>query len=217
MKTTTKKFVEQLVQRYAPLAKCHEDLMDAVKALICCYEKKNKLLICGNGGSAADAEHIVGELMKGFLLPRRLEASMQRQLEKEFPEDAAYFIENLQQTLPAMALDSQISLRSAFANDQASDLSFAQQVLGYGKEGDLLLAISTSGNSRNVLYAAKIARLRGIKVISLTGSSGGKLAALSDISIKVPAKETYAVQEYHLPVYHMLCASVENEFFSVGE
>ncbi|MBQ9614733.1 MAG: SIS domain-containing protein, partial [Selenomonadaceae bacterium] len=182
--------------------------------LLCeCYHAGHKLITCGNGGSASDAEHIVGELMKGFLLPRKLDAGMQKKLEEICPDEAAYFMENLQGALPAISLVNETALNTAFANDQAPDLSFAQQVLGLGNAGDVLLGITTSGNSTNVLYAVQMAKAKGMKTISLTGRQGGKIKGMTDVSICVPEDETYRIQEYHLPVYHMLCIAVEQEFF----
>ncbi|MBQ7499040.1 MAG: SIS domain-containing protein, partial [Selenomonas sp.] len=175
----------------------------------------HKLIACGNGGSASDAEHVVGELMKGFLLPRKLDKQMEQRFREVCPDSADYFMENLQGALPALSMVNQVALNTAFANDQAPDLSFAQQLLGMGDEGDVLLAISTSGNSTNVIYALDMARAKGVKSIALTGKSGGKIKAknMADITICVPEDETFKIQEYHLPVYHMLCIAAENEFF----
>jgi len=212
MKSSTQNVIDNLIERYLVLASC--PIKEAVEEIIACYNCKNKLLICGNGGSAADSLHIVGELMKGFLLQRKLDVQIQKEIKTLFPETAQYFIDNLQGTLPAISLVCEASLLTAYANDHAYDMSFAQQVLGYGNDGDILLAISTSGNSNNVVYAAQIAKVKGMKVISLTGSTGGELKGLSDILINVPSDETYVIQEYHLPVYHTLCAAVENEMFS---
>ncbi len=153
--------------------------------------------------------------MKGFLLPRRLDAAMEQKMRQVCPEEADYFMENLQGALPALSLVNQVALNTAFANDQAPDLSFAQQILGMGNPGDVLLAISTSGNSKNVLYALQMARVKGVKTIALTGRSGGKIYSrgLADVTIRVPDEETYRIQELHLPVYHMLCIAAEEEFF----
>lgn len=211
MKRTTEQIIENLIERYPKL-----DLLsvkNAIQEVINCYKRKNKLLICGNGGSAADSLHIVGELMKGFRLPRKLNEKKQEDIISLFPETAHYFIENLQETLTAISLVSEIALSTAYANDNAPDLSFAQQVLGYGNAGDILIAISTSGNSKNVIYAAQMAKVQGMKVISLTGSKGGNIKEITDILINVPSDETYIIQEYHLPVYHAMCAAVENEMF----
>ena len=171
------------------------------------------MLVCGNGGSAADSEHIVGELMKGFKLPRRMDEKTQARMRAMFPEEADGMIRNLQGAVPAISLVSQTALMTAFSNDQSAQYVFAQQVMGYGEPGDILLAISTSGNSENILHAARTAKLRGVSVIGLTGESGGKLKVLSDITICAPSSVTYQIQEYHLPIYHCLCACVENELF----
>jgi D-sedoheptulose 7-phosphate isomerase len=211
MKNSTQQIIENLIARYPDLELC--PIQVAVEEIIECYNRENKLMVCGNGGSAADSLHIVGELMKGFLLPRKLGEKKQKEIKALFPETAQYLIDNLQGTLPAISLVSETALLSAYANDQASDLSFAQQVLGHGNAGDILIAVSTSGNSNNIVYAAQIAKVQGMKVISLTGRTGGKLKTLSDILINVPFDETYVIQEYHLPIYHALCAAVENEFF----
>ena len=190
--------------------------MDSVRAAceawISCFSGGGKLLTCGNGGSASDALHIVGELMKDFARPRPL-SEKDREAIRGASEHADYICESLQSALPAIALVGSAALESAYANDRAPDLAFAQQVFGYGKPGDVLLAISTSGNSKNVIYAAEVAHARGMKAVALTGESGGKLKAICDVTINVPEKETYRVQELHLPVYHALCLAVENEFF----
>lgn len=215
MKKTTRHVIDALNSRYPSLREL--PIHGAVLELIKCYNNNNKLLVCGNGGSAADSLHIVGELMKGFMLPRKLKVKKQEEINILFPETSKYLIENLQGTLPAISLAGEIALSTAYANDQAPDLSFAQQVLGHGNKGDVLLAISTSGNSKNVIYAAQMAKVQGMKVISLTGRSGGKLKNLSDILLNAPSDETYIIQEYHLPIYHAICAAVENEFFSEEE
>ena len=215
MKPSTQNAIETLLTRYPALQSCEPDLTAAVEALIATYHNGGKLIACGNGGSAADAEHIVGELMKGFLLPRKLGADMKAKFDAACPESADYFMKNLQGALPALSLVNTVALGTAFANDQAPDLVFAQQVLGMGNPEDTLLAISTSGNSTNVLYALDMARAKGLSTIALTGRSGGKMAAehRADITIRVPEDETYKIQELHLPVYHMLCIAVEQEFF----
>ena len=181
--------------------------------MIACYRQGGKVLVCGNGGSAADSLHIVGELMKGFILPRKLKPELQEKLRSTCPEMAEYCIANLQGALPAISLVNEVGLTTAYANDQAPDLGFAQQVLGQGKEGDVLFAISTSGNSANVLYAAGVAKALGIKVIGLAGQTGGKMVQWCDVCIKVPSRVTFKIQEYHLPVYHALCLCLEEEFF----
>lgn len=189
----------------------------AVEKICESFRNGNKLLICGNGGSAADSLHIVGELMKGFILPRKIEVfnkNFVERAEKLFPDDINYFKKNLQCTLPAISLIGETALTTAVANDNAADLIFAQQVFGLGKRGDILLAISTSGNSKNVLYAAEVAKVLEMEIISLTGRSGGKLKNISDVTICAPADSAYTIQEFHLPIYHMLCIAAENEFFS---
>lgn len=213
MKSSSLEILRNLINRYSELELIYNNIIDAINVLESCYRNGGKVLVCGNGGSASDSEHIVGELMKGFLLPRKLELTGQQRIKDMFPENAEYLIENLQQALPTISLVSQTSLQTAFANDNAPDLAFAQQVLGYGNKNDVFIAISTSGNSKNVLYAAQIAKYKDMKVVSLTGNTGGKLKKLSDVIINVPSDETFIIQEYHLPIYHAMCACLENEFF----
>jgi D-sedoheptulose 7-phosphate isomerase len=206
-------FFKELTDKYHNLKPIGQSMADSAELLIDCFKNGGKLLICGNGGSAADCEHIVGELMKGFVLRRELSAELQSKMKEIFPADSEYLINNLQQGLPAISLVSHTALMTAFANDNTAELCFAQQVLGYGKQGDILLAISTSGNSKNVLYAAKTAKVLGIKVIALTGKTGGKLKDVCDVLVNVHETETYKIQELHLPYYHALCLSVEDYFF----
>jgi D-sedoheptulose 7-phosphate isomerase len=213
MKDNTKKILDDLLQRLPELAACGEGLLVAYTAWTDCFAAGGKLMACGNGGSAADSEHIVGELMKGFNLKRQLPQADVEMLTGAFPEDGAALAANLQRALPALSLCSHTALTSAFVNDVSPSMAFAQQVYGLGKPGDIVLGISTSGNSANVVNAVKVAKAMGIRTIALVGGDGGKLAALSDVAIIAPAKETYRVQEYHLPVYHALCAMVEEEFF----
>lgn len=208
------KYIDLLISRYPTLGCCEKKIEDACECMIESFENNGKLLIAGNGGSAADALHIVGELMKGFVLPRKLTATMQEDVKNVCnPEHVNYLINNLQQALPAIALVENTGLSTAFANDNAPDLVFAQQVLGYGNVGDVFFGISTSGNSKNVLYAMEIAKARGLKTIALTGKSGGKLKRIADICITVPETETYKIQELHLPIYHAICLALEEEFF----
>ena len=219
VKPATYAVVDTLIARYPALEGCGTDIRAAITALCACYRAGGKLIVCGNGGSASDAEHIVGELMKGFLLPRHLDEAMLNQLhavcDAKDPRAVDYFMQNLQGALPAISLPSQLAISTAFSNDQAPDLTFAQQVLGLGTPGDVLLGITTSGNSKNVIYAFEIAKALGLTTIALTGTPGGRVAAddLADIVIKAPAKETFVIQEYHLPIYHALCIAVEEEFF----
>lgn len=205
--------IRLLVDRYPMLAGLHQDLVQAVEVLARCCEDGGKILVCGNGGSAADSLHIVGELMKGFTLKRPISPDLRIALQEIAPDEADYYIQNLQQALPTISLVSEVALLTAYSNDKAADLIFAQQVLGYGKTGDVLLNISTSGNSINVLHAARVAKALGLKVISLTGEGGGKLKLLSDILLPVPSKITYQIQEYHLPIYHTICLALEKQFF----
>ncbi|MCZ4064450.1 SIS domain-containing protein [Oxalobacter aliiformigenes] len=209
-------YLSDLILSYSSLKPCLNDIARGFNAMVNCFQSGGKLLICGNGGSAADSLHIVGELMKGFVLPRYLPQSLQDKFWMYYPESAEYLSRNLQMPLPAVSLVNEVSLSTAYANDQASDLNFAQHLLGIGKEGDVLLAISTSGNSQNVLYACQVAKVLGLIVIGLTGNDGGKLKDIADISICVPEKETYKIQELHLPVYHALCLALEDQFFSNG-
>ena len=215
VRTSTQSYLTQVVERYPPLKECIGPLYAATEAMIDCFRRGTKLLACGNGGSAADCEHVVGELMKAFLLRRHLEADQRLQLQTMYPQDAGYLIANLQRALPAISLVSQTALMTAFGNDVSADMIFAQQVLSYGQPGDILLAISTSGNSKNIVYAAQIARLKKLTVLSLMGRKNGQLKDYSDIAIQVPSEVTYQIQEYHLPIYHCLCACVENEFFGL--
>ena len=207
---------ETVLRNYPELAGLTEDFASACAMLVETYRNGGKVLACGNGGSAADCEHIVGELMKGFLLPRKLDASQIADICKQNPEDGPYLAQHLQGALPAIALCGHSALSTAFLNDVAPDMIFAQQVFGYGKSGDTLLALSTSGNAKNVVNAVKVARSFGLKTIGFTGQTGGMLAGLCDICFKAPSSETYRVQEYHLPIYHALCAEVEREFWEKG-
>lgn len=213
MKETTLAKVGALIERYSVLEPCRTSLTEAVNAVCESYRNGGKLLVCGNGGSASDAEHIVGELMKGFILKRPIDDSLYEKMKKICPTEADYLRDNLQGALPAVSLMNAVALNSAFANDQAPDLAMAQQVLGLGKAEDVLIGISTSGNSANVIYAVQMARVKGIKTIGLIGNRECRLKDLCDIAICVPETETYKIQELHLPVYHMLCMAVENEFF----
>lgn len=213
MKETTRKILNRLFERFPRLNNCEEETKSAVELIVDCYKNNRKLLICGNGGSASDSLHIVGELMKSFVLPRKLKNEYTEKIKEIFPENAEYFIKNLQGTLPAISLVSETALTTAYSNDNSANLCFAQQVLGYGNNNDILIAISTSGNSKNVIYASQIAKIKNMKVISLTGRDGGKLKEFSDININVEEQETFIIQEYHLPIYHTLCLAVENEMF----
>ena len=207
------KHLDLLVERYPVLANEKQDIVDAYTIIEKSYHNAGKLLIAGNGGAAADAEHIVGELMKSFMLKRKLPSDFANKLLEVNEKLGKVLSENLQSALPAIALDGHMSLTTAYMNDCEPLLCFAQQVNGYGREGDVFLGISTSGNSKNVLYAATVARAKGMKVIVLTGEKDSKLSAFADVCIKVPQVETYKIQELHLPVYHCLCLMLEERFF----
>jgi phosphoheptose isomerase len=213
MNQMSRELSEQFHQRHADLRGCRESIEAALNILVDAFRSGNKVLICGNGGSAADAEHIVGELMKGFRMPRLLSGRPVRELTERFPEEGALLAGKLQGALPAISLVSQSSLCSAISNDSGAEMVFAQQVYGYGAGGDVLLALSTSGRAKNVLYAAITARAFGLKRIGLTGSNESPLSELCDVTIRVPAEDTAEVQEYHTKVYHHICAVLEAEFF----
>lgn len=207
------KQIELLISRYPSLECVKNDIYEAYKVLEETFQKNGKLLIAGNGGSAADAEHIVGELMKGFKNPRKVNTEFANRLINENEQLGKTLSEHLQGALSAIALDGHPALTTAYMNDCEPLLGFAQQVNGYGRKGDAFLAISTSGNSENVLYAAVTAHALGMKVIGMTGEKESKLSAMSDVCIKVPQTETYMIQELHLPVYHSLCLMLEEKFF----
>lgn len=205
--------LDELIKRYPILERVREDIEVVYGILERCYENGGKLLIAGNGGSAADAEHIVGELMKGFVKRRPVTEEMKEALEKADPVRGKELSEKLQGGLPAIALVDHAALSTAFANDVDGMLSYAQQVNGYGKPGDVFLGISTSGNAENVMYAAVTAKAKGMQVVGLTGKDGGKLAGIADAAVIVPEMETYKIQELHLPVYHALCLMLEHRFY----
>ena len=195
--------MRELLNRYPKLSVCEDSITKALELMIETYKNGGKVLICGNGGSASDSGHIVGELMKGFLLPRKV-------TDERISPDLR---EHLQGGLPAISLCSHEALMMAFINDVKPDMVYAQQVYGYAKKEDLVIGITTSGNSANVVNAIRVAKDMGVKTIGLTGEKGGKLAEIADVTVKVPETETYKVQEYHLPVYHYLCAKTEEAFF----
>ena len=205
--------LQLLLERYPVLEACMEDIRKAYQLLESAFKNGNKLLVCGNGGSASDSEHIVGELMKEFKLKRKVYADHAAALKEIDPEMGQVLADNLQGALPAISLTGHSSLQTAFMNDALPELVFAQQVNGYGKLGDVFLGISTSGNSKNVLYAAVNAKAKGLKVIGLTGAKESKLMKYADVCIRVPETETYKIQELHLPVYHCLCLMLEEHFF----
>lgn len=206
-------YLDDLINRYPKLEVCRQSIGEAFEMLAESYRNDGKLLIAGNGGSASDAEHIVGELMKSFVLPRNLK---QEYADKLIAVDSCMGAElavKLQEALPAIALANHIALSTAYLNDVDPLLGFAQQVYGYGREKDVFLGITTSGNSKNILYAAVTAKAKGMKVIALTGKDGGKVKDISDVRIIVPEDETFKIQELHLPIYHCLCLMLEREFY----
>jgi D-sedoheptulose 7-phosphate isomerase len=217
MKKSSQQEINLLCERYPQLLPLKETLLQVVERIAMAYQEGHTLLVCGNGGSASDSLHITGELMKSFSFRRPISNELAQTLRESYPQNAEFYIQTLEGALPTISLVNEISLMTAYANDQASNLVFAQQVVGYGKKGAVLFAISTSGNSENILHAARIAKAMGMTVISLTGESGGALRDLSDLLINVPVKITYQVQELHLPVYHAICLALEHEFFGEAE
>ncbi len=200
--------------RYSELKILGPEITEAAGIIINSYKGGGKLLICGNGGSSSDSGHIAGELMKGFVKKRPLDSSLQEKIKELSPEHGEMLSESLQQGLPAISLSAHNDLMTAIINDLDGDLVFAQQVTGYGKRGDVLLGLSSSGNSTDVLYALIIARAMGLKTIGMTGSSGGKMREVCDVLINVPEKATHLVQELHMPVYHAICLMVEEKLFN---
>lgn len=206
-------YLEHLIERYPQLAPIRGDIERTYELMRDAYASGHKLLVAGNGGSAADSEHIVGELMKGFVKPRVLPEEMARRLREVDAESGALLAANLQGALPSLALTGQLALSSAVLNDLDGKFIYAQLLYGYGQENDVFLAITTSGNSENLYLACVAAKARGLKVVALTGRSGGKVARIADVSIIVPEQETYKIQELHLPIYHALCLMLEEHFF----
>lgn len=213
MRARVYKQIEILLNRYPALKTVEREITEAYLMIERSYKNGGKLLVAGNGGSAADAEHIVGELMKGFKYQRKIHKDFAKKLLDENKELGEVLAEKLQGALPAIALDGHTALSTAYMNDCEPLLCFAQQVSGFGKKEDVFFGISTSGNSKNILYAAITARAKGMKVIGMTGARNSELEKMSDVCIKVPETETYMVQELHLPVYHCLCLMLEEEFF----
>ncbi len=195
--------MSELYERYPSLVGCKADIEKALELIIDTYKNGGKVLICGNGGSCADSDHIVGELMKGFMLMRPV-------TDPRIPEDLR---PNLQGSLPAISLPSQSAVLSAFINDVEPSMLYAQLVYGYARENDLVIGLSTSGNSKNIVNAIRVANAVGAKTIALTGEKESKLSEISTVTVKAPATETYKIQEYHLPIYHYLCAETEAAFF----
>lgn len=207
------KHIDLLIARYPVLTVCKQDIIEAYLILEECYEEDHKLLIAGNGGSAADSEHIAGELMKRFMIPRPVSEKFAAKLKNLDPARGENLAHNLERSLMAIPLVAHEALSTAYINDVDGLGVFAQQLYGFGRKGDVFLGISTSGNSKNIMSAAVVARALEIKVIGLTGVNGGELAKNADVAIKVPETETYMIQELHLPVYHCLCLMLEDHFF----
>lgn len=204
--------LNELIKRYPALEGIKKEIEEALSLMEKTAKNGGKILLCGNGGSAADCDHIVGELMKGFLSKREINKEFTEILKGEYPEDGEYLSKNLQEAVPAISLTGHSALISAFANDVAPDMVYAQQVYGYGRKGDLFIGLSTSGNSKNVVNAAKIAKAKGMGTIAFTGSAPSKLD-MCDVTLKAPETETFKVQEYHLPIYHYLCGALEKIMF----
>lgn len=205
---------EELFQRYPALEGQRAGFESAYEALKLSYREGGKLLVAGNGGSAADSEHIVGELMKSFLFNRSVEKDFSAKMEELYGEEGRSVTEKLEGALPAVSLPSFTALGTAFANDVDAAVSFAQMVYGYGRPNDLFLGISTSGNSHNIVYAFMAAKAKGLHTVALVGGTGGKCARIADTVVCVPETETFKIQELHLPVYHALCAMLEADFFT---
>lgn len=214
MNETMQKHIDLLVSRYPALDAVKDDIQRAYEIMKDCYDGGGKLLIAGNGGSCADAQHIVGELMKGFCRRRPVSGDFRKALLAADAEDGGEIADKLQGGLAAIALTDHQALNTAFANDVDANFCYAQQVYGYGRPGDVLLGISTSGNARNLMYAVAVAKAKGMKVIGLCGKDGGRLGKAADCAIIAPAGETYMIQELHLPIYHALCLMLEDTYFA---
>lgn len=213
LEANIQKHIDLLVQRYPVLDICKEDIEKAYRILEECYTHDGKLLIAGNGGSAADSEHIAGELMKRFKTPRPVPADFAKKLQEVDSVRGPELAKNLERGLMAIPLVAHEALSTAYINDVDGLGVFAQQLYGFGRPGDVFLGISTSGNSKNIMSATVVARALGLKVIGLTGAAGGELASVADVAIRVPETETFMIQELHLPVYHCLCLMLEEAFF----
>lgn len=212
MKKGVNDILNGLFEKYPQLIQCKSEIAYGFELLKNCYKNGGKVFVCGNGGSSSDSEHIVGELLKSFKKPRLIEPDVYEKL-GEFGDKGEFLREKLEGALPAISLNSQTGIMTAFANDKSWDALYAQELYGLGRKGDCLISLSTSGNSKNCVYATLMAKVKGISNISLTGCTGGELKKLSDCTIAVPEEETYKVQELHLPIYHCLCAMLEEEFF----
>ena len=213
MQEKLKKHVDLLITRYPKLASIRQEIEDAYEVMEECYRNGGKILIAGNGGSAADSEHMAGELMKRFKIPRPVEDDFAERMKAIDPVRGVELAKNLERSLMAIPLVAHEALTTAYINDVDGLGVFAQQLYGFGRPGDVFIGISTSGNSKNVMTATVVARALGIKVIGLTGAAGGELAGVSDVAVKAPETETYMIQELHLPIYHCWCLMLEDAFF----
>lgn len=208
------KYIDQLIERYSVLNVCKKDIEVAAEAMIESFNNGGKLLVAGNGGSCADSDHITGELLKSFCKKRIPSVDFINQIKAIDADTGTYLAGKLQGSLPAIALTNNTALMTASLNDVDGNVMFAQQVNGYGTKGDIFLGISTSGNSKDIIYSTVIAKARGLKTIALTGKTGGRLKTLAEICIVVPQNETFMIQELHLPVYHALCLEIEEAFWT---
>ncbi|MBR6052131.1 MAG: SIS domain-containing protein [Clostridia bacterium] len=205
--------LEELISRYPALSVCKSDIRSALEALVSSVRAGGTILLCGNGGSAADCEHIAGELLKGFLSRRKMSDCTAAKFRSALGDGASEYVEKLQGGIPAVSLPSQAGVLTAYSNDVDAEFMYAQLVYAYAKENDVLVTISTSGNSHNCVRAAETAKALGIKTVALTGANESRLSQICDVTVRVPETETFKVQEYHLPVYHCLCAAMEEELF----
>jgi D-sedoheptulose 7-phosphate isomerase len=216
MKPSAKQYLDECLTSYPALEPWQNDIVRAFEILVACFKKNGKALTCGNGGSAADADHIVGEMMNKFALKRELTRADSAKIKNSaiHLNDKQFLLRHLQRQLPAISLSAHSPLVTAIANDEDAEMIFAQQVFGYGREGDVLIALSTSGNSKNIIRAVNVAKIFGLKIIGLSGKSGGRMKDLGcDVLLCVPEEVTYKIQQLHQPVYHCLCAMVEAEMF----
>lgn len=213
MKERTKQKIDTFFKINDDLLFMKDNIMKACSIILDTYNNGGKILVCGNGGSCSDSEHIVGELMKGFLLKRPLDEDIKNKFKQYFGDEGSIIANKLQSSLPAISLGVHAAFNTAFINDVDSSLIYAQQVIGYGKKDDSIIGISTSGNAANVYYAFMAAKVKGLKCIALCGMDGGKISAISDCSLVAPSHETYRIQEYHVAIYHLICAVVESEIF----
>jgi len=215
MKLRTQQQISDFFELNSELVKIKGSIIKVCEILLNVYQQGGKVLICGNGGSCADADHIVGELMKGFLLQRPLQEVIKSKFRTQFGEEGDYIAQKLQGSLPAISLGAHGALISAFSNDVDAELIYAQQVMGYARLGDAVIGISTSGNARNIASALMTAKVLGVTSVGLTGRDGGEIAKIGEYNIIVPKEETYRIQEYHLIIYHFICAYVESEIFEL--